>query len=82
MGLRGALGSTYPGADMYLSGAVPAGTVVSVHGSHLRKRATRVKQRRRPSGSILTCRHAPRNAAGRGGERGLPLTTMKEVDQG
>ena len=48
MGLRGALGRTNPGADIYLKGTVPAEAVVSVYGSHLRKRATRVKQCRRP----------------------------------
>ena len=31
-----------PGADNHLMGTVPAGAVVPVHGSHLRKRATRV----------------------------------------
>src|SRR5665213_1415086 len=43
MGLRGALGRRYPGADIHLQGAVPVGTVVPVYGSHLRKRAARVK---------------------------------------
>ncbi len=31
MGLRGALGRRYPGADIHLEGAVPAGAVASVH---------------------------------------------------
>ena len=32
MGLRGALGSRYPGADIHLEGAVPVGAVVPVNG--------------------------------------------------
>ena len=48
VGLRGALGRLYPGADIYLLGAVPVGVVASVHGAHLRCRATEGLQRRRP----------------------------------
>ena len=36
MGLRGASGSTCPGADIYLKGTIPAGALVSVYGAHLR----------------------------------------------
>jgi len=48
MGLRGALGRRNPGADYSLEGTVPAEALVSVYGSHLRKRAARVVQCRRP----------------------------------
>ena len=48
MGLRGASGSLYPGADIYRSGAVPVGVVASIHGAHLHSRATVGLQRQRP----------------------------------
>ena len=38
--LSGATGRVIPGANIYLSGAVPTGTLVSAHGAHLRKQAT------------------------------------------
>ena len=38
--LRGASGSQCPWGYTYLSGAVPAGTLVPIHGSHLHKQAT------------------------------------------
>ena len=34
------LSAYIPGANIYHSGAVPAGTVVSVYGAHLQKQAT------------------------------------------
>jgi len=37
--LRGALGRSFPGANTYLLGAVPAGVVASAHGAHLHVQA-------------------------------------------
>ncbi len=48
LGLRGAPGSSNPGANVILMGAVSAGAVVPVHGSHLQPQATRVRQVQRP----------------------------------
>jgi hypothetical protein len=38
--LRGASGPYFPGANIDLKGAVPAGAVVSVYGAHLLMQAT------------------------------------------
>ncbi len=43
MRLRDSSGRSNPGANVYLEGAVPAGIVVPVYGSHLHKQATRVR---------------------------------------
>ena len=47
--LCGATGRVIPGANTYLLGAVPAGTLVSVYGAHLHKQATEDLECHRPA---------------------------------
>ena len=65
VGLRGALGRIYPGADTYLMGAVPVGAVAPVHGAHLLRRATREFHADGRGGSARTSidRHCERSEA-------------------
>ncbi len=53
MGLRGALGRRYPGADIHLEGAVPVGTVVPVNGPRPAKAGREGKHTDGRRGSIL-----------------------------
>ena len=47
--LCGAIGHVIPGANIYLLGAVPARTLVRVHGAHLHEQATEDLECHRPA---------------------------------